>query len=100
MITIFNGSVKLPDDYFTKNKVVVLPLKFGMGHPVAGHPVSDLLDPADPTKVKTPNELPDLPPATLFGSARFTGEGSGQQHGILLDVPQGFESAIACSRSD
>jgi predicted CXXCH cytochrome family protein len=54
VITIFNGSVKLPEDYFTKNKVVVLPLKFGMGHPVAGHPVSDLLDPADPTKVKTP----------------------------------------------
>ena len=54
VITIFNGSVKLPDDYFAKNKVVVLPLKFGMGHPVAGHPVSDLLDPADPTKVKTP----------------------------------------------
>ena len=54
MITIFNGSVKLPDDYFAKNKVVVLPLKFGMGHPVAGHPVADLLDPADPTKVKTP----------------------------------------------
>jgi predicted CXXCH cytochrome family protein len=54
LLTIFNGSVKLPDDYFTKNKVVVLPLKFGMGHPVAGHPVSDLLDPADPTKVKTP----------------------------------------------
>ncbi len=54
MLTIFNGTVKLPDDYFTKNKVVVLPLKFGAGHPVAGHPVSDLLDPGDPTKVKTP----------------------------------------------
>jgi predicted CXXCH cytochrome family protein len=53
LLTIFNGSVKLPDNYFTKNKVVVLPLKFGTGHPVAGHPVSDLLDPADPTKVKT-----------------------------------------------
>ena len=52
MLTIFNGGVKLPDDYFTKNKVVVLPLKYGMGHPVAGHPVSDLLDPADPSKVK------------------------------------------------
>jgi predicted CXXCH cytochrome family protein len=46
--------VKLPDDYFSKNKVVVLPLKFGTGHPVAGHPVTDLLDPGDPTKVKTP----------------------------------------------
>jgi predicted CXXCH cytochrome family protein len=54
LLTIFNGSVKLPDNYFIKNKVVVLPLKFGMGHPVAGHPVSDLLDPADPSKVKTP----------------------------------------------
>jgi predicted CXXCH cytochrome family protein len=53
LLTIFNGTVKLPDNYFTKNKVVVLPLKFGMGHPVAGHPVSDLLDPADPSKVKT-----------------------------------------------
>jgi predicted CXXCH cytochrome family protein len=54
VITIFDGSVKLPDNYFAKNKVVALPLKFGAGHPVAGHPVSDLLDPADPTKVKTP----------------------------------------------
>ena len=51
--TIFNGSVKLPEDYFTKNKVVVLPLKYGMGHPVDGHPVSDLLDPSTPGKVKT-----------------------------------------------
>jgi predicted CXXCH cytochrome family protein len=54
LLTIFNGSVRLPDNYFSKNKVVVLPLKFGTGHPVAGHPVSDLLDPTDPTKVKTP----------------------------------------------
>jgi predicted CXXCH cytochrome family protein len=53
MQTIFNGSVKLPDDYFVKNKVVVLPLKYGMGHPVAGHPVSDLIDPANPGKVTT-----------------------------------------------
>ncbi len=29
MITIFNGSVKLPEDYFVKNKVVILPLKYG-----------------------------------------------------------------------
>ena len=36
LITIFNGSVKLPDDYFVKNKVVVLPLKYGRGHPVTG----------------------------------------------------------------
>jgi predicted CXXCH cytochrome family protein len=54
LVAIFNGTVKLPEDYFAKNKVVALPLKYGMGHPVAGHPVSDLKDPKDPTKVITP----------------------------------------------
>jgi len=51
VLTIFDGKVKLPDDYFAKNKVVVLPLKFGRGHPIEGHPVSDVLDPTDITKV-------------------------------------------------
>ena len=51
VLTIFNGSVTLPEDYFTKNKVVVLPLKFGRGHPVDGHPVSNVTDPTDITKV-------------------------------------------------
>lgn len=53
MITIFNGNVKLPEDYFQKNQVVILSLRFGLGHPVQGHPVSDVMDPADITKVKT-----------------------------------------------
>jgi predicted CXXCH cytochrome family protein len=52
LFTIFNGTGKLPDDYFTKNKVVVLPLKYGRGHPVEGHPVSDVVDPADITKTR------------------------------------------------
>jgi len=52
VVTIFNGSVKLPEDYFTKNKVAVLPLKYGRGHPVEGHPVSDVVDPADITKTR------------------------------------------------
>ena len=51
LLTIFNGSVKLPEDYFAKNKVVVLPLKFGRGHPIEGHPVSDVVDPTDITKI-------------------------------------------------
>jgi predicted CXXCH cytochrome family protein len=51
VLTIFNGSVKLPEDYFAKNKVVVLPLKFGRGHPIEGHPVSDVVDPTDITKM-------------------------------------------------
>jgi predicted CXXCH cytochrome family protein len=52
MMTIFNGSVKLPEDYFAKNKVVVLPLKYGRGHPVDGHPVSDVVDPTNITRTR------------------------------------------------
>ena len=48
---IFDGKVVLPDDYFRKNKVVVLPLRYGKGHPIEGHPVSDVTDPTDVTKV-------------------------------------------------
>jgi len=54
LISIFDGKVKLPEDYFTKNKVVVLPLKYGLGHPVENHPVADVMDPTDQRKVKTP----------------------------------------------
>ena len=52
LITIFSGSVKLPEDYFAKNKVVVLPLKYGRGHPVEGHPVADVVDPTDISKLR------------------------------------------------
>jgi predicted CXXCH cytochrome family protein len=52
LLTIFDGKVKLPWDYF--DKVVVLPLKYGLGHPVKGHPVTDVMDPSDVTKVKIP----------------------------------------------
>jgi predicted CXXCH cytochrome family protein len=54
LLTIFNGAVKLPDDYYKKNKVPILPLRFGLGHPVDGHPVSDVMDPTNQSKVKTP----------------------------------------------
>jgi predicted CXXCH cytochrome family protein len=53
VLTIFNGQVKLPEDYYQKNRVAILPLRFGLGHPVEGHPVSDVMNPADITKVKT-----------------------------------------------
>jgi predicted CXXCH cytochrome family protein len=52
VFTIFNGAVKLPDDYYKENRVPILPLRFGFGHPVEGHPVSDIPDPKDATKVK------------------------------------------------
>jgi predicted CXXCH cytochrome family protein len=54
LLTIFNGAVKLPDDYYKKNKVIILPLRFGLGHPVEYHPVSDVMDPTNQGKVKTP----------------------------------------------
>jgi predicted CXXCH cytochrome family protein len=54
LLTIFNGQVKLPDDYYKKNKVPVLPLRYGLGHPVEYHPVSDVMDPTNQSKVKTP----------------------------------------------
>jgi predicted CXXCH cytochrome family protein len=50
MVTIFDGKVKLPENYFAK--VVRLPLKYGLGHPVDKHPVSDQMDPTDITKVR------------------------------------------------
>jgi predicted CXXCH cytochrome family protein len=53
MLTIFNGQVKLPEDYYEKNRVIILPVKYGVGHPVLGHPVENVMDPTDATKVKT-----------------------------------------------
>jgi predicted CXXCH cytochrome family protein len=49
MVAIFDGKVKLPENYFSK--VPTLPLEYGVGHPVERHPVSDLVDPRDQTKV-------------------------------------------------
>jgi predicted CXXCH cytochrome family protein len=43
LITIFDGKVELPEDYF--NKVPRLPLKYGLGHPTEFHPVGDVLNP-------------------------------------------------------
>jgi predicted CXXCH cytochrome family protein len=54
LLTIFNGAVRLPGDYYQKNKVPVLPLRYGLGHPVEYHPVSDVMDPTNQSKVKTP----------------------------------------------
>jgi predicted CXXCH cytochrome family protein len=42
LVTIFDGKVRLPEDYFSK--VVVLPIKYGAGHPTDHHPVTDRMD--------------------------------------------------------
>ncbi len=49
LISIFDGKVRLPADYF--RKVTKLGLKSGMGHPTANHPVNDYTDPLDAKKV-------------------------------------------------
>lgn len=49
LVTIFNGQVRLPEDYF--RRVPRLRLRSGMGHPTANHPVSDYADPLDPKKI-------------------------------------------------
>ena len=50
LVAIFNGKVKLPENYFAK--VPRLPIKYGLGHPVDRHPVVDQMDPANPDKVR------------------------------------------------
>ncbi len=52
LVAIFDGKVKLPEDYFAR--VPVIPLVYGVGHPVEGHPVSDVRDFRDPSKVLMP----------------------------------------------
>ena len=49
LVTIFDGKVRLPEDYFAK--VTVLPIKYGRGHPTDQHPVSDVMNPSDVNKV-------------------------------------------------
>jgi len=49
LVAIFNGQVKLPDDYF--RRVIELPIQYGHGHPVEKHPVSDIMEPGSANKV-------------------------------------------------
>jgi len=50
LVAIFDGKVKLPEDYFAK--VPILPIKYGLGHPVDRHPVVDQVDSTNPDKVR------------------------------------------------
>jgi predicted CXXCH cytochrome family protein len=43
LVSIFNGKVKMPENYFSK--VPILPLKYGLGHPMENHPVGDAIVP-------------------------------------------------------
>ena len=50
LVTIFNGKVRLPENYF--RKVTRLPIQYGLGHPVERHPIQDQMDPEDVNKVR------------------------------------------------
>jgi predicted CXXCH cytochrome family protein len=52
LVTIFDGKVRLPEDYF--KKVIELPLQYGHGHPVERHPVIDIVDPTNMNHVLKP----------------------------------------------
>ena len=43
----------MSNNYYVKNKVAILPLRYGLGHGVIGHPVADVMDPTNQSKVKT-----------------------------------------------
>jgi len=42
VVAVFDGAVRLPQDYFTK--VPILPLRYNAGHPTDRHPVSDAMN--------------------------------------------------------
>ena len=50
LVSIFGGSVRLPENYFDSVPRIVL--KWGLGHPINKHPVADYADPEDPKKMK------------------------------------------------
>jgi predicted CXXCH cytochrome family protein len=49
LVAIFDGKVRLPENYL--NKVPILPLKYGLGHPTENHPVSDVLNAKTKTQI-------------------------------------------------
>jgi predicted CXXCH cytochrome family protein len=49
LVSIFGGSVRLPENYF--DSVPQVSLRNGLGHPMDKHPVGGFADPSDPKKV-------------------------------------------------
>jgi predicted CXXCH cytochrome family protein len=49
LVSILSGAVRLPENYF--DSVPRVALKYGLGHPIEKHPVSDFVDRLDPQKV-------------------------------------------------
>lgn len=49
LVTIFEGKVRLPENYLAK--VMLLPLKYNLGHPTDRHPVADVINPKTKTLI-------------------------------------------------
>ena len=83
LITIFNGQVKLPDDYFDKNKAIIIPAEVRAG--TSGDRTSGFGPDGSGQsgQGQDPAELPHLPSAAFLRTGEAAGEGSSQQHGIL-----------------
>ena len=84
MVAMFDGKVKLPESYF--DKVPILPLKYGLGHPVDNHPVADVVNPK--TKVPCCDELSYLSSAARGECAGDAGERPEEQYEILPNLPR------------
>ena len=69
LVTIFDGQVKLPEDYFSK----VIDAAASSTAAVTRwrtHPVSDIMDPTNMNQGAEADQLPDLPSAAFFGASR------------------------------
>ncbi len=86
LVTIFDGKVKLPENYF--GRIDPLPVKYGLGHPVEHHPVKDVVDPETGKLVKASNCLSCHQPH------------ASQHEGLLVgDMQNGTEFCSKCHKS-
>jgi len=89
LTTIFNGKVRLPENYFADQHVPTFSLADGRGHPVDRHPVTGVPDPSDPSKSKTLGCLSCHQPHA--GGARAM---------LVKDIPPGLQFCRNCHQAN
>jgi len=89
LTTIFNGKVRLPENYFLEQHVPTFSLADGRGHPVDRHPVTGVPDPSDPAKTKTLGCLSCHQPHA--GGARAM---------LVKDIPPGLQFCRNCHQAN
>lgn len=89
LTTIFNGKVRLPENYFVDQHVPTFSLADGRGHPVDRHPVTGVPDPSDPAKAKTLGCLSCHQPHA--GGARAM---------LVKDIPPGLQFCRNCHQAN